>query len=290
MTKQLEDRLSTLAHDHDLVGSPDIVSEVHSIKRELSEIYLAKANETILRSRANWSLFGERLTSNFLALEKRSAKDKTISALRDKHGNIVTTSKDILAVQKEFFQNIYTEDPAYLSSLNDLPLSAADVPQISEQKKQLLELPFTHKEILAALKDLGSHKCPGSDGLTKEFYLAFCTCLEQPFHASLLDSLQTGSLSEEQKLGTITLIPKKDTDRLSLSNWRPITLLNNDLKILSKAIAKRIQSVIRDIVSEDQTGFIRGRKIHENLSNIQNVIDYANHKHQTGLLLAIIFL
>lgn len=101
------------------------------------------------------------------ALEKRSAKDKAISALKDKDGNLVTSNKDILATQNEFFTNIYKEDPASLSSLEDLPLSPEDVPQISEQKKKLLDLPFTHREILSALKDVGSNKCPGSNGPTK---------------------------------------------------------------------------------------------------------------------------
>lgn len=286
-TKQLEDRLALLAHDHDMTGSPDIVEEVSSIKRELSEIYLTRANEAIMRSRSNWSLLGERPTSYFLGLEKRLAKDKTITALRNKDGNIVTSNKDILATEKEFFENIYKEDSASLSSLDHLPISPEDVPRISEQQKTLMDLPFSPRELFSALKELGSNKCPGSDGITKEFYLAFWHLLQEPYQASLLHSLQSGSLSEEQKVGTITLIPKKDSDRLSLSSWRPITLLNNDLKIFSKAIAKRIQSVIRDIVSEDQTGFIKGRKISSNLANIQNIIDYTNYKQQTGLLLAI---
>lgn len=104
LTKQLEERLATLAHDYNLVGSPDIVMEVTSIKRELSEINQNKANEAIMRSRANWSLLGEWPTSYFLGLEKRSAKDKTITALRDNDGNIVTSNKDILTIQKAFYE------------------------------------------------------------------------------------------------------------------------------------------------------------------------------------------
>lgn len=99
-----------------------------------------------MRSRAYWSLLGERATSYFLDLEKRSAKDKTISALKDKDGNLVTSNKDILAMQREFFENIYREDPTSLSSLDDFPLSPEEVPKTSEQKKRILELPFTHRE------------------------------------------------------------------------------------------------------------------------------------------------
>ena len=51
--------------------------------------------------------------------------------------------------------------------------------------------------------------------------------------------------------GVITLLPKEDSNLLLLSNWRPITLLNTDYKIASKAIAKRIERVLPSIIHPD---------------------------------------
>ena len=48
-------------------------------------------------------------------------------------------------------------------------------------------------------------------------------------------------MSISQRRGTITLVPKEDSNLLSLANWRPITLLNLDYKIASKVIAKKIR-------------------------------------------------
>lgn len=76
-------------------------------------------------------------------------------------------------------------------------------------------------------------------------------------------------------------------DRTEITNWRPITLLNVDFKIYSKAIAKRLQSCIKEVVHTDQTGFIRGRCIGENLNNIQNVIHHASAQNEQNYILAL---
>jgi len=69
---------------------------------------------------------------------------------------------------------------------------------------------------------------------------------------------EKGELSISQRRGIITLIPKEDRSLLDLSNWRLITLLNVDLKIASKAIAKRIEPTLPNLIHSDQTG----REIH----------------------------
>ena len=68
------------------------------------------------------------------------------------------------------------------------------------------------------------------------------------------------------KWGVITLIHKgKGLDRNDLGNYRPITLTNTDYKILTKALAVRLQNVIKTIISEDQIGFVKGRNIASHL-------------------------
>ena len=68
---------------------------------------------------------------------------------------------------------------------------------------------------------------------------------------SLNAAYEVGKLSISQRLGVITLIPKVDSDLLVLQNWRPITLLNTDYKIASKALARRIETVLPKLVHPD---------------------------------------
>lgn len=58
-----------------------------------------------------------------------------------------------------------------------------------------------------------------------------------------------------------------------MSNWRPISLLNTVLKILAKALALRLQPLLTDIISNDQTAYIKGRNISDNYRSVWDIID-----------------
>lgn len=88
-----------------------------------------------------------------------------------------------------------------------------------------------------------------------------------------------------QKQGVINLIPKKDKDTTSLNNWRPISLLNLDYKIATKAIANRMKPILNDIRDHSQTGFLKGRYIGENIRLISEIIDFLNENNEPGIFL-----
>ena len=85
------------------------------------------------------------------------------------------------------------------------------------------------------------------------------------------------------------MIPNKDKALQELRNWRPITLLNCDYKIASKAIALRLKAVLQNLIDNNQTGFLKGRSIAENICLIDNVISYTEKKNIPGLLLFVDF-
>ena len=84
-------------------------------------------------------------------------------------------------------------------------------------------------------------------------------------------SFRESEMMISQKRGVITLIPKEDSDLTDLYNWRPITLLNTDYKIASKVITKRIEKVLTHLINPDQTGFITGRYIGQNVILINDI-------------------
>ena len=94
---------------------------------------------------------------------------------------------------------------------------------------------------------------------------------------------------ETQRRGIITLLPKEDGSLLELQNWRPTTLLNVDCKIAAKAIAKRIETVLPDLIHPDQTGFVKGRYIGENIRLITDLMDYTKKQKISGILVALDF-
>ena len=89
-------------------------------------------------------------------------------------------------------------------------------------------------------------------------------------------AFESRKLSITQRRGIITLIPKKFKDKTMLENLRPISLLNVDYKIVTKAIAKRLEKVLPSIINPDQTGYVKGRYIGENVRLIQDIIEHTN--------------
>ena len=92
-----------------------------------------------------------------------------------------------------------------------------------------------------------------------------------------------------QRRGIIKLILKKDTEPYLIKNWRPITLLICDYKIAAKALANRLKKVLPKLVNSDQTGFMKGRFIGENIRLIDGVINSAEVENIPGLLLFLDF-
>ena len=89
------------------------------------------------------------------------------------------------------------------------------------------------------------------------------------------------NLSISQRQGIISLIPNKDKDLLSLNNWRPISLLNRDYKIATKCIANRLEIVLLLLIGSNQTGYMKGRFIGE---NIRLIAQYENDQRMIFFL------
>ena len=84
-------------------------------------------------------------------------------------------------------------------------------------------------------------------------------------HKNFNFAFDTGTLSISQTRGIIKLIPKSNKDATLLENLRPISLLNVGYKILTKTIAKRLENVLPKIINPDQTGYVKGRYVGENV-------------------------
>ena len=140
----------------------------------------------------------------------------------------------------------------------DTFLEKYNLPKLNEEEAENLNRPITADEIEAVIKKLPTHKRPGSDGFTGEFYKAFKKELAPILHR-LFEKIQTdGGVSHSLYEARVILIPKTDKDTTKKENFRLILLMNIDAKILNKTLANRIRQYIKKIIQLDQMGFIPG--------------------------------
>ena len=118
---------------------------------------------------------------------------------------------------------------------------------------------MTIGECFNALNGFQKNKTPGNDGLTAEFYLAFWPILGEHLVTCRNYAHNHGELSNSQKQAVITLLEKKGKDKRLIKNWRPISLINVDTKIASKALAKRLENILPDLIHYNQNAYVKGR-------------------------------
>ena len=141
---------------------------------------------------------------------------------------------------------------------------------------------LTLEECAKAISNFQNDKTPGSDCFTVEFYRRFWTPLGKLMVDGFNCAFQTGKLSISQGLGIISLIPTKYKNLEFLKNWRPITLLNTDYKIATKAIAMRLEKVSPKMINPFQGGYIKDRYTGECITAISHIMSFTKQKNMSG--------
>ncbi|CAM2106123.1 unnamed protein product [Caretta caretta] len=131
-----------------------------------------------------------------------------------------------------------------------------------------------------------TNKSPGMDGLTVEFYCAFWDILGPDLATVWAESLQGGVLSLSCRRAVLALLPKKG-DLRDLRNWRPVSLLSTDYKIVVKAISLWLGSVMADVIHPDQTYTVPGRSIFDNLFLVRDLLELGRRDGLSFALLSL---
>ena len=257
--------------------------EAQRIKDELKSIEMDKLRGSQIRSKAQ-QLEGEKPSKYFLYKELINNKKKNIEKIIDINGEEQTQSEDILNCFKLYFEDLFKLDNVDEEVIHDL---LTDMPKISEDEQKVLGDKIKSDEILHSLYSFKNGKSPGNDGLSKEFYVAFIDLLLPVLTEVFNITFNVGHLSDSQKLSYITLICKDKDNPELMNNYRPISLLNIDYKILTKTLSKRLESVLDKVIHPDQTCGVPGRSIIDNGHLIRDLIDYSNLKNINGVLLSI---
>ena len=103
----------------------------------------------------------------------------------------------------------------------------------------------------------------------------------------VMESYENGRLPTSLTEGIVTLIPKPLKPKDEIKSYRPITLLNSSYKIVASAVANRIKKVLPDVIGHEQTGFIQGGFIGDNIRLTYDLIHHLNRTERSALFLSL---
>ena len=130
-------------------------------------------------------------------------------------------------------------------------LEKHNLPRLNQGEIENINRPITSTEIGTVIKSLPTNKSPGPDGFTGEFYQTLREELT-PILLKLFQNIaEGGTLPNSFYKATFTLVPKPDKDVTKKENYRPISLMHIDVKILNKILANRIQQHSERFIHHD---------------------------------------
>ena len=268
-----------LSNEHDKENTNRLIQTNAKLDEEL----IKRANSCIFRSQCKYARDGEKCSAYFMSIEKRRYLEKNMKAVINDKGELCTNQQEILKVQTDFYKELYKSDQTVQFTFKP----TQNEKLISEAERNMCEAPFTTDEFYDACMTLKSGKVPGHDGITIEFFRIFWKVLAPYLVEMYQFSYEMGLLPESVRKGLISLLPKRNKNTKYVKNFRPLTLLSNSYKILAKAIDNRLRVILPDLLKNEQTGFVKGRKICHNIRKSLDIIDYTRLKQLPGLILSI---
>lgn len=223
----------------------------------------------------------------------RAAKQHTgashITELVNDQGVSCHDRADLKAICNDYYKSLYTkgtQTDEVTSARSGVLECLAD--RLSPEMKASLDQPITRGELSAALTDMTANKAPGKDGLTAEFFKKFWPLISEDYTNMITDAIVADRFPNGVTCGVLTLLHKGGNRNL-LTNWRPIALLNVSYKIYAKALQLRLQPVLSEIIGDDQSAFLHGRFILDNIMLTHETIDWARHSQHDLIFLKLDF-
>jgi hypothetical protein len=247
--------------------------EERDTARRVTELLAREESMEKQRSRVDWLREGDRNTGYFQAKAKQHTRRNKITSLKHADGPLCLQQHDFEAMAVEFYHQLFTVQG------NTSPDEVVRfVPhKVTKDMNNCLCVPFTTTEVEKALFAMKPNKSPDPDGFTAGFYQRQWPLVNEDICYAVLDFLNGGDMPEVVNNTILILIPKVKNPQ-DLTQFRPIALCNVLYKICSKVITNRLLGFLDDIISEEQSAFVPGRLITDNVLIAYESIHYLKNK------------
>ena len=236
---------------------------IHQITEDLKKAYKAEEAYWRQRSRLLWLRLGDRNFGFFHVVTKNRKRINAFTVIEDSDGNSVYREGEIGQVIVKYFGTLFTSLTRERSEIEAI-VNKALSPVISANENEKLILIPSPTEIRDAVFSLHADKAPGPDGFSAGFFHTHWETIGADIVREVQEFFETSKLPPSINETFIRLIPNIQNPK-TVANYRPIALCNVYYKIVSKILTKRLQPLLPNIISENQSAFVQGRAISDNV-------------------------
>ena len=267
----------------------DLRSKKETINRctaEITCIHKRRMAKVNLNTNQHAPQSNERTSLYQLIKAKRRRVTAMIGSVINDEGRLETGMHDIMRVFKENMKRRFTATRIDERCMSDIEKTGGHT--LTREQQHTLEEPIRQEEVRRAIFGGQRKKAPGSDGVSLELFQDTWDTMKDTWTRLFHKLFTDGNLTTRQKHGTIVCVPKILTPSRP-EDYRPITLLNADYKILARIIAERIKPLTKDLLHRSQYCGRPDVTIHDALDSVRDIIAYTEHRHKPLCILALDF-
>eukprot|EP00253_Pinus_taeda_P026308 PITA_26308 len=256
----------------------DLMTQWH--QRSLQEETLWKQ-----KSRVLWLKEGKQNSKFFHRSTLDYRNTKKILNLKNASGDTLHNHREISSLMTDHFKRIAQESPIdRTDAINSLMQS---IPKVVTKDQNLALLnEISMEEVEEAVKSMPNDKSPGPDGFTIKFFKACWQTIKTEIWEVVEDSRRSGTILKSFNSTFLALIPKEENAQTP-EKFKPIALCNVIYKIISKFIANRLKPILPNLFSEEQSGYVEGRQILDNILLAQEMVHTLQIKKKAGMLMQL---
>ncbi|KAL7160678.1 hypothetical protein ABFS83_01G113200 [Erythranthe nasuta] len=254
----------------------DLFTECQKAKTDLVQQLEWENALLATKARVKWLEERDRNNKYFHAQIKERKKRNQITLKLD-DGSFTSDCQLIGAKALAYFDDLFHATPYHLDQ--DL-FSHVEAKVTTTMNTKLCKIP-DEDEVYKAMKDLSPDSAPGQDGFTCYFYVRCWSIIKEDFMLLVSGYFQGDYLSKCMSTTLLFLLPKVSNPE-NLTQFRPISLGNFASKVISRIIASRLNAFLPRIISEEQSGFLKDRSIHESIAIAQELVSDIDRNVEGG--------
>lgn len=290
--KRNQARLKTLLMDleklekqHKNTVDDNIVVEIKTKRAEINDIMSQDIQKKMIYTKQRYYEAGSRAAKLLACRLKKQQTSRHVYKIKDPQTqSLVYRTEDIHKCFVDYYSGLYSQTWNNNESQIEKFLGDLNLPQITDEQNNILVAEISIEEINTAISKLKNNKSPGADGYISEWYKIYRKTVIPLLHKTFNWIMKGGAIPDSWREAIISVIAKEGKDETNCSNYNKCA----QCRLFTAILARRIEKVLPDIISLDQTGFIKNRQTHDNIRRTLHIMQHIRDKKLEALIMGLI--